>query len=135
MQKSKRAWLHIFKHITSIAHLDVGWLTAWICAVRSSRVCWYVVWRWFYVHNIDYAKQFMFVYGWVCFFFSANWQWRLTDWFAANVWYIVLYFHCVTFAALFYFFSSFAMRIFISDHQHKNDEKENLGVNVWKMKY
>lgn len=69
MQKSKRAWLHIFKHITSIVHLDVGRLTVWICAVRSSRVCWYVVWRWFYVHNIDYAKQFMFVYRWMCFLF------------------------------------------------------------------
>lgn len=62
-------------------------LLFWFCLARGdssvvSELLWYVVWRWFYVHTIDYAKQFMF-----CVWIGNN----DANWFDANAVQIFLF--------------------------------------------
>lgn len=88
-----------------------------------SELLWYVVWRWFYVHTIDYAKQFM-----VCVWIDDN----DANWFVAIALHIFLFTlltfdmplisHCICFIFFIHSLNDFLFQI-ISIKMTKNEQK------------
>lgn len=93
-----------------------------MCPLNSgvvSELWWYVVWRWFYVHTIDYAKQFMF-----CVWIGDNdANWFVCQCFAHLFIYSSHIWRGIHSYCFWFFLHSPTKWLFISNHQHKNDER------------